>query len=315
MALQLPFREQLNEWARQENLQTHLFLGLGTSGEFNVTEMVTYAKAKQRENPNQRFFILCIDTVYGEIEQRRRSLEPILNADLGYQQQEGGDFTLARNPAGNLVYLWGLRLLSAYGLEENPNFFTLYEAARNHQEGPYAYGTRCRLRTLAMRNFYTPLLDLFQNPLFTSLYVYNRGFTNMTLPGYRRLYRQEENQPFPELKYRGPRFRNDWRIERADDFSSARITYNLYFEDYCELLYCLHQAGKPVRLLEKEGDHLVDYPLLQRAVEPAPLVQANAQQEQPAQPMVVNGGKRKKSKSRRRSQSRRRRTGKSLGRK
>jgi hypothetical protein len=205
---------------------------------------------------------------------------------LGYERDS--PVSARNNQTGTVVYTWGHKFESQHG-QTVEDKLSLYAQARDHQDGPYEYGRQCRLRQEAVAQ-YRPLLEFFQSPTIDSIYVYNQGFYNTTLVGYGR-----DQDSF----YRGPSFRE---IRRIVENPRARtyLDEGLYFENFCEVLYCLSESEKPVFALTRraEGGELVE----SRMYGGPPL---NIQFQQ----NLIGGRKRRLTKKKtRRSQKSRRRT-------
>jgi hypothetical protein len=250
----LPFsRTFFNFLSNNRGKEHSLVLGIGTSGSSDVKRCAEFAQSMSGER--KTCFLLMIDKEYTNEEKRRVSLEPL--SDLGFEIDDEYQYAMYRE-SGIYVYLWGLELPTAY------NIMQKYEELRDDPRGPYNYGLRCEI-TGPTRDIYGGLLTFFQLPILTYIYVYNQGHYNENRPELRLT---EGNY------YRGPGFTDQRRVrtlsmeeierqrrsrERLSHYNSymPRLTVGEYFENFCELLYCLAMSRKPVFLLQKDGYQLV----------------------------------------------------------
>jgi hypothetical protein len=237
----LPFARSFFDFVRQnQGKQLSLIFGIGTSGSRNLKKAAEFVEKQLDLYQNKAFFLLMVDTEYENEEQRRISSEPLL--DMDYEMM--GTEQLV-NEEGTRVYLWGATLPTSYNPMEK------YSELRDNIEGTYHYGQQCTL-TQETEAFYRPLLAFFRVPILQSIYIYNQGYYNT---------RHIEYILLRDRYYQGPSFHNVLRIVRQSENEMRRrsrynispmLTVGQYFENFCELLYCLFRSDKPVFLLKEE---------------------------------------------------------------
>ena len=236
----LPFTRAFFAFLHRNQGKEHsLILGIGTSGSRNVREAAIFANEQSAINRNKAFFLLMIDTEYRDQEEINISLDPL--EGRGYMRTAMNQ--VFHEETGNTVYLWGATLPTAYDSMEK------YSELRDNHYGPYDYGRQCEV-TAETRDFYAPLTSFFRGPILKNIYVYNQGVYNTRTPEYIML---------PDRYYNGPEFREQRRIvkrsleemQRGPRAYSPMLSVGDYFENYCELLFCLARANKPVYLLKE----------------------------------------------------------------
>lgn len=248
-----------NRWTRfkEENpgRPIYLVVGIGTSGSRNPAELARYVQEKREENPDRAIFILLIDGEYRENENVDVSLSRLVDQEegLGYHREQGQPSVSAIHDSGSVVYLWGENLPSAHRGNQQEQM-ARYDAVRDDMVGPYEYGRGCDIQgNQDIRRFYLPLLLMFRDPAIEAISVYNQGFTNARILGYGRER---------VLRYQGPMFQAESRVIPIP-MSSTMIADGLYFENFCEILFCLSQSQKPVYSLKRHADRdeLVQSPM------------------------------------------------------
>lgn len=254
----LPFAHSFFQFVlRNRDKDISLIIGIGTSGSRNVKEVAIFANRESHRNRNKAFFLLMIDTEYTDSDKRIVSLEPL--EELGYRLT--GNAEAIHEVTGNAIYLWGATLPTAYDSLEK------YQELRDNLHSAYEYGRQCNL-TPETREFYNALSSFFHVPILKRIYVYNQGFFNT---------RRVDVILSRDTLYRGPEFREQRRIVQQTQDEMIRrgrgdivpmLTVGQYFENFCELLYCLSRAEKPVFLIneDKETGDLISVPLYRDSI-------------------------------------------------
>lgn len=256
-----PFLEQL-ENARNNNIQ-----GETTELRFNRNETRMMEENLYNESWG-------MNTSNGEASQGAVLQGPANNHNgsrnftTNVDASEDQRYIKAKDGRGNYLYLWGTMIPTAY------DNMAKYSELRNDAAGPYEYGKLCTIKQEpeATRNFYTQLKPFFEVAELNNIYVYNQAHYITRAPDY--TYSINARTRY----YKGPSFTDSPRIVKVDNIrnqiprgsripSAHIMNLGVYFESFCELLYCLYESRKPIYLLNLQEDNLQEKRIYERGLQ------------------------------------------------